>query len=152
MVTMATEKQGEQSEEQDAPFAPFYRRVSEVIRDPSEWSDLPQVDVNALEGAELVIHDVMFLRGSIGERPDMDYAIFLFAGPETPPRMAMPRSTWAANGFQTSMCGGAVFVRKLKQLTGYGADFAGEPNQLPMLGRLIKRQGTRYPTPYFDFV
>lgn len=132
--------------------APFYKRVSEVIRDPSEWADLPQIDIDALEGAEVVIHDVMFLRGNIGERADMDYAIILFAGPNVAPPSSFPRDSWKAHDIQTSMCGGAVFVRKMKQLTGYGVDYAGEPNQLPMLGRVIKRLGTRYPTPYYDFV
>lgn len=145
---------GREAAESDAaaPFAPSYRRISEVIRDPSEWADLPQVDVNALEGAEIVVHDVMFLRGNVGERADMDYCIVLFAGPEVAPPSAFPRSVWGKNGIQTTMCGGAVFVRKMKQLSAYGPEWSAGESELPMLGRVIKRLGTRYPTPYYDFV
>lgn len=149
---MAQESRSQLADDEGQPSAPYYRRVSEVIRDPSEWNDLPQVEIDALEGAEIVVHDVMFLRGTMGERSDMDYAIILFGGPTTPPPSAFPRESWAKSGIQTSMCGGAVFVRKLKQLNGYGVDYAGEPNQLPMLGRVIRRQGSRWPTPYYDFV
>lgn len=138
--------------EQQQPDAPFYRRVSEIIRDPGEWIDFPQVEIDQLDGAEIVVHDVMFLRGTMGNREDMDYAIILFARPEdgiAPDRVNGREVPVQA---RTSMCGGSVFVRKMKQLSAYGEAHAGNASALPILGKVVKRQGKTQPLPYYDFV
>lgn len=138
--------------EQAQPVAPFYRRVSEIIRDPSEWANFPQVDVATLEGSTIVVHDVMFLRGNIGQRDDMDYAILIFGGPDDAPEVQTPNGVQVPRNARTTMCGGSVFVRKLKQLAGHGPANASDGNMLPVAGRIARRQGKNFPTPYFDFV
>lgn len=142
--------QSETPEPDAAPVAPFYKRVSEIIRDPAEWSDIPQVEINELDGSEIVVHDVMFLRGEY-ERSDPDYAIILFGGatdgiaPERLNGHPVPVNA------RTTSCGGSVFVRKLKMLSGYGDEDA--PTQLPILGRVVRRQSKAAgkPQPYYDF-
>jgi len=135
---------------EDKPASRGYRRVSEVIRDPAEWQDFEQVDVDLLDGSEIVVHDVMFLRGDY-ERPDPDFAIVLFAGPEDGIADERLNGRPVPVNARTTSCGGAVFVRKLKQLSGYAADDA--PSLLPILGRVVRRQSkaSGKPQPYYDF-
>lgn len=134
----------------ETPAAPFYKRVSEIIRDPAEWQEFEQVDIDLLDGSEIVIHDVMFLRGEY-ERSDPDFAIILFAGPED--RIAPERLNGrpVPENARTAACGGSVFVRKLKMLAHHpDADGA---SQLPILGRVVRRQSKAAgrPQPYYDF-
>lgn len=150
-VTMASTNtdQPEATEPKPAP-APFYRRVSEIIRDPSEWQDIPQVEIDQLDGSEIVIHDVMFLRGDF-DRADPDYAIVLFASPEDAPLAGGHNGRSMPVNARTTSCGGSVFVRKLKTLSGYGDDDA--PSLLPILGRVVRRQSKAAgkPQPYYDY-
>lgn len=134
----------------EQPAAPFYRRVTEVIRDPAEWQDFEQVDIDLLDGSEIVVHDVMFLRGDY-ERADPDFAVVLFAGPEDGIDPVALNGRPVPVNARTTSCGGAVFVRKLKMLSAYKDDAAA--SMLPILGRVVRRQSRAAgkPQPYYDF-
>lgn len=131
------------------PVAPFYKRVGEIIRDPSIWENVDRVDAEAIEGSEIVVHDVMFLRGTMGDTPG-DYAVLLFAGPDD----AMTGGGIDGNGKElpenahTTMIGGQVFVRKMKLISGELPDTS---NQLPILGRLVMPRNRADKYNYWDF-
>ena len=132
--------------QQPAPRPPW-RRISEVVRDPSIWQDLDRVELEQLEGSDFVVHDVMFLRGSMGDVPG-DFAVMLITNPDDG-----EVETWLANGVTvpqgalTTMCGGIVAVRKLKQIMGI--DPPGK-NQLPLLMSAAKRTNKIGKYDYWD--
>lgn len=112
-----------------APAAPFLKRVSDVIRDPSIWEHISRAEIEALVGEDFAILDAMFLPGNLGVNPS-DYAIVLAASPAD-----------LSDQF-TFACGGGVFVSKVKKLVADG--------ELPILATLIQRKSSTYPTPYYD--
>lgn len=134
-----------------APAAPFYSRVGDFIRDPAAWQDFEKVDFDQLDGSEIVVHDVMFLKGDF-QKADPDYAIILFARVEdgiAPERVAGREVPVNA---RTTASGGSVLVRKLKQLSAYGPGNEGRTNVLPVIGTFVLRKGDNYPQPYADFI
>lgn len=147
---MAVKVVGRDSEDTGAPVAPFYARVDQYIRDPSIWADLERVHVDLLDGSPIVIHDVMFLAGDLGAAGATDYAVFAFAGPDDAPGRELIGGVPLPDNAKTSMCGGAVFVRKLKQLAAIGPENEGRVNRLPILGKIVRRVSPNFPTPYYD--
>ena len=147
---MAVKIVGRDSEDTGAPVAPFYARVDQYIRDPSIWAELERIHVDLLDGSPIVIHDVMFLAGDLGTTVGGDYAVFAFAGPDDAPGRELIGGVPLPDNAKTSMCGGAVFVRKLKQLAAIGPENEGRVNRLPILGKIVRRVSPNFTTPYYD--
>lgn len=133
MADKASTVTGEIKDEKDvpaAPVAPFWKRISDVIRDPAMWDEFQRAEIDALVDTEFVVLDVIFLDGTIGEK-QTEYAVFLGCDPTNP------------DDKFTSLCGGSVFVRKMHTLIDGG--------NMPILGELVRRKSQSFPTPYYDF-
>ena len=145
-----TDKITGETVDSSAPFAPVYRRVGDVIRDPSIWEELPRLTLEQLKDIEIVVHDAMFLVGNYPDRADNSYAIIMFATPADGPTDVRIGGVFIPTGASTALVGGEVAVRKLKQLAGVNP--VGR-SQLPILGRFVMRDSkVQGHQPYADFV
>lgn len=106
------------------------RRVGQVVSG-TLWPDLPQVQLQDVLGTDLLLQDCTFLRGSYTDpvtREISTYAVIKFADVETGEE-------------KTTLCGGNVVVRKLRELQ--------ENSQFPIIGQITLEQGGSYGR-YYD--
>lgn len=135
------------NEQTEKPAAPFYKRISEIIRDPAMWQDVPRVEPEDVIGIEIVIHDAIILTGEIGGKAT-EYAVVLFAGPaDAPEAEQMPTGVMVPENARTTLLGGGVVARKLRMLSG---QMEGHRNQLPVMMTLVQRRNRANTSTYWD--
>lgn len=104
---------------QDKPAIPF-RRVSDVIDSTDKWADLPRKDIDSLLGVEIGLLDVMVFPST--RFNNSEWAIVLCQSLDNDVQF-------------TTMLGGEVAVRKLKELR--------ERQLFPVMGEFIRKPATQ---------